>query len=305
MGKLLVTGATGNLGRLIVQGLLEKEPASRVVGLARDPAQAADLTSRGVEIRQGDYFDYESLVRAFADVDRILLVSTHAFTDRNTQHFAVIAAAKQAGVRHVIFTAIQRGEDSDHRQVGITEGDIFAEQALKASGLTYTILRQPMFLEEIAGYIGPDAYQNGVRVPDGPGTVAPVLRRDLAAASVAVLTQDGHENATYTLSGSEAATFRDIAATLTEIHGAEVPYVPITANAHTEGYIKQGIPQHIAEFLTSWVTSIAGGAFSENTGDLERLIDYRPTSYRDFLTQHYPLIRPASEKEPLPTTSGE
>lgn len=293
MGKLLVTGATGNLGRLTLQALLTQVPPQRLAGLARDPSRATDLAEQGVDIRKGDYFDHDSLVEAFTGVDRLLLVSAEAFTDRDTQHANVIAAAKQAGVQHVVFTAVQRREDSDARQVGVTDGDIFAENALKNSGLTYTILRHPVFTEVLGGHLGADAYTNGVRVPAGDGTVAPATRHDLAAANVAVLTQDGHENTTYTLGGSEAASFRNIANALTEIHGSEVPYVPITAEEYTEDYLARGFPREVAEFLTAWVTAVAGGAFSENTGDLERLIGYRPTSYREFLAQHYPRLTQA------------
>jgi NAD(P)H dehydrogenase (quinone) len=295
MGKLLVTGATGHLGRQTLQILLEQVPAERLTGLARDPSRATDLVQRGIEIRQGDYFDYESLVRAFAGVEKLLLISTHAFTDRNTQHFNAIAAAKQVGVKHAIYTAIQRDDDLGINQIGVTESDVFTEQALQASGLAYTILRHPIFLDQLGNYIGRDAYNTGVRVPPGEGTVAPALQRDLAAANAAVLTQDGHENNTYTLTGSEAASFREIAAALSEIHGATVPYVPISIEEYIEGFVKLGLPRHVAEFMTAWTEGVNLGAFSNNTKDLERLIGYRPTSYREFFARHYPEIVPAAD----------
>jgi NAD(P)H dehydrogenase (quinone) len=291
-GKILVTGATGFLGSATLRLLLEQVPAGRLAGLARDPARAAGLAAEGVEIRQGDYFDYESLEKALAGTERLMLVATHAFTDRNAQHFNAITAAARTGVKHVVFTSIQRNNDLDIRQIGVTDSDIFAEQALAASGMTYTILRHPIFLEQLGSYIGADAYEKGVRVPAGDGTVAPTLRRDLAAANVAVLAQDGHENKTYTLSGSEPASFRDLADALTEIHGSPVPYVPIGAGEYIDGYVKQGFPRDIAEFLHSWARSVNLGQFNENTRDLERLIGYRPTSYREFLAQHYPAIIP-------------
>lgn len=290
MGKLLVTGATGNLGRLTLQLLLARLPAEQLAGLSRTPDRAADLAERGVDIRQGDYFDYASLVRAFDGVDRLLLVSAQAFTDRNTQHFNAITAAKHAGVRHVIYTAIQRDDELGINQVGVTESDVFAEQTLRASGLTYTILRNPMYLDQFDGYIGADAYETGVRVPSGEGTMAPALLRDLAAANVAVLTQDGHENATYTLNGSEAASFRDIAATLSEIHGKTVPYLPVRTEEFLESYLRKDVPRPVAEFLTAWVAGVGRGSFSKNTDDLERLIGYRPTSYREFLEKNYPAV---------------
>jgi NAD(P)H dehydrogenase (quinone) len=294
MGKLLVTGATGHLGRLTLQLLLEQVPAERLAGLARDPARAADLAEQGVDIRQGDYFDYASLVRAFGDVEKLLLISTHAFTDRNTQHFNAIAAAKQAGVKHVIYTAIQRDDELGINQIGVTESDVFTEQALQASGLAYTILRHPIFLDQLGGYIGRDAYDVGVRVPPGEGTVAPALQRDLAAANAAVLTQQGHETKTYTLTGGEAASFRQIAAALSEIHGATVPYIPISVEEYIEGFVKLGLPRHVAEFLAAWTEGVNRGAFSKNTDDLEHLIGYQPTSYRKYFAQHYPEIVPAA-----------
>ncbi|MBT0770210.1 SDR family oxidoreductase [Kineosporia sp. J2-2] len=292
MGKLLVTGATGNLGRQTLELLLESVPADRLAGLARTPERAADLAGRGVDIRQGDYLDQASLVRAFDGVDRLLLVSAQAFTDRNTQHLNAITAAKQAGVKHVIYTAIQRDEALGINQVGVTESDVFTEQALRASGLTYTILYNPMYLDQFDGYVGADAYEKGVRVPPGEGTMAPALLRDLAAGNVAVLTQDGHENKTYTLNGSEAASYRDIAATLSEIHGRTVPYLPVTVEEFHESYVRNGLPEPVAEFLTAWVAGVGLGSFSKSTDDLERLIGYRPTGYREFLEKNYPSVAP-------------
>jgi NAD(P)H dehydrogenase (quinone) len=296
MGKLLVTGATGNLGRITLRLLAQQVPADDLIGLARNPAHAADLAELGVEVRQGDYTDHNSLVRAFTDVERLLLISAVAFTDRNAEHFNAISASRHAGVKHLIYTAVQRNEDSDVKLIRVTDTDIFTEQALQASGLTYTILRHPIFLETLGGYIGADAYEKGVRVPAGDGTFAPALRRDLAAANVAVLTQDGHENKTYVLGGSESASFRDIAAALTELHGTPVPYVPITVEEYIEELVGRRLPRPAAEFVSSWASNAARGEFSKNTGDLERLIGYRPTSYREFLTQHYPVIIPAVDE---------
>jgi NAD(P)H dehydrogenase (quinone) len=297
MEKLLVTGATGNLGRLTLELLLERLPAEQLAGLSRTPDRAADLAERGVDVRQGDYFDYPSLVQAFTGVDKLLLISAQAFTDRNAQHFNAIAAAKQAGVKHVIYTAIQRDEELGINQVGVTESDVFAEQALRASGLAYTILRNPMYLDNFEIYVGTDPYQQGIRAPHGEGTMAPALLRDLAAANVAVLTQDGHENKTYTLNGSEAASFQDIAATLSEIHGKTVPYLPVGVEEHLESYLQKDVPPPVAEFLTAWVVGVGLGSFSKNTDDLERLIGYRPTSYREYLQKHYPAVTAQAKEE--------
>ncbi len=122
--------------------------------------------------------------------------------------------------------------------------------------------------------------------------MAPALLRDLAAGNVAVLTQDGHEGRSYTLNGSEAASYRQIAAVMSEIHGRTVPYRPVPTSEFRESYLQNGLPEHVADFLTAWVAGVGLGSFSKSTDDLERLIGYRPTSYREFLQKNYPAVVP-------------
>ena len=127
MGKIIVTGASGHIGKHTFAPLLKRVPASDVIALVRDPAKADDLAALGIEIRQGDYFDYDSLVRAFEGVEKVMLVSAHAFTDRNTQHYNVITAARQAGAKHVVFMSINRKEGSGFTMPEVTPSDLFAE----------------------------------------------------------------------------------------------------------------------------------------------------------------------------------
>ena len=148
MTKILVTGATGNIGRMTLKHLLNRVPASDLVGLARDSAKAADLAAKGIEIRQGDYFDHERLVRAFEGIDKVMLVSATAFTDRNAQHENVINAAKQAGVRHVVYMPILHKAGSAFSLPQVNDEDLFVERKLRASGLIHTLVRHPPFLEK-------------------------------------------------------------------------------------------------------------------------------------------------------------
>ena len=165
MTKILVTGATGNIGRKTLQQLLKRKPAGDLIGLARDPGKAADLAAEGIEIRQGDYLDYTTLVRAFSGVEKVMLVSATAFTDRDTQHDNVIKAAREAGVRHIVFMPVIRKEDSDFILPQVTEQDVFAVERIKASGLDYTFVCHPPFLENIALYLGGDILENGLPAP--------------------------------------------------------------------------------------------------------------------------------------------
>lgn len=140
MGKILVTGASGHLGRKTLLHLLKRKPASQLAALVRDPAKAHDLAALGIEVRQGDYLDTESLSRAFSDIEKLMLTATHAFTDRNTAHANVIDEAVKANVRHLVFIPII-SKNADFKMKEITNEDIFTVKKLKKSGLTYIPLR--------------------------------------------------------------------------------------------------------------------------------------------------------------------
>ena len=175
MIKTLVTGATGVMGKSTIKHLLKKGvPASQVIGLARNKEKLKDLAAKGVEIREGDYFDYDSLLRAFEGVEKIMLTSAIAFTDRSTQHYNVITAARQMGVKHVVYMSIMRKEGSGRIMSEVTESDLFTEQVLKSSGLDYTILYHPPFADLLSAYYGPNPYENGINVPANNGKMAPI-----------------------------------------------------------------------------------------------------------------------------------
>ena len=196
MAKILVTGATGDIGRKTLQHLLKRVPATDLVGLARDPGKAADLAAEGIEIRQGDYFDHDGLVRAFAGVDKVMLVSATAFTDRNIQHENAISAARQAGVRHMVYMPIIHAAESGFAMPDITEQDRFVAEKLRASGLAYTLVGHPPFIESIPFYIGGNAMETGVHAPAGSGKAGYASRDDLAEAHAVVLSEEGHASKT-------------------------------------------------------------------------------------------------------------
>ena len=256
--------------------------------MVRDPQseKIERFVKEGVEAHQGDYFDYNSLLRAFNGVNKVMLISAQAFTDRNTQHFNVIAAAKQAGVKQVIFTSIIRRENSNLIVPEVSMSDLFAEQTLKASGLAYTILRNPPYLEVMHMYFG-DALKAGVRVPEGSGKVAAASLDDLAAANVAVLTQHGHENKSYTLSGSEGSSFADIAEALSEISEMNIPYEAVSEKEYIDSMVANGLPVFMTDFLLGWVRGVNTGEFSETSGDLERLIGRKPMTYKEFFKYQF------------------
>jgi NAD(P)H dehydrogenase (quinone) len=284
MAKILVTGVTGAVGKSTVEHLLKKGvPANQIVGLSRKKEGTEDLAAKGVEIRLGDYFDYDSLLRAFQGIDKIMLTSAVAFTDRFTQHYNAITAARQAGAKHVVYMSIMRKEGSGRIIAEVTESDRFTEQVLKSSGLAYTIVYHPPFTDALAFYCDPNPYQNGIKVPASNGKIAPATRSELAEAHAVILSTSGHEHKTYSLGGSDSISFADMAKTLAEIKGQPVPFTTITTAEYIDMKVAQGFGRVPAEFLTSWVLAMEGGEFEYQSGDLERLLSRKTKTFRAYI----------------------
>ncbi len=285
--KILVTGASGELGRKTLLKLLKRIPATQLAGLVRDPAKAKDLAALGIELRQGDYLEPSSLTQAFTDVEKLMLTATHAFTDRKTAHANVIDAAVHTGVQHLVYMPIIRKEHSNFKMKEVTEEDIFTEQKLLSSGLTYTLAYHPPFLDVLGFYIGMKAHETGVRVPAGNGRFAAASRDDLAEAHAAILSEGGHENRTYLLNGDPAVSFSEIAAILSEIHGRKVPYVAISEEEFLAVKRGEGFPDFIAEFALGWMRGMNEGEWGGQTKDLEVLIGRKPKTTAEFFREDY------------------
>lgn len=286
MTTILVTGATGTVGRKTLQHLLKRKPAGELVGLARDPEKAADLAAAGIEIRQGDYADHVGLVQAFTGIGTVMLVSATAFTDRNAHHANAIEAAREAGVRRVVFMPVIHKDGSDVLPQ-ITREDRFAEEALRASGLAWTIVRHPPFLDTIESYIGGKALETGVHLPAGAGKAGFASRDDLAEAHAVVLTEPGHEDTSYSLHGDPAVSFADVAGILSDIGGKPVPFVACSEQDYVDRLLAAGLPAPAAEFVLEWVRGINAGEWDGEAGDLETLLGRKPTTATEFLRAHY------------------
>ena len=287
MSKILVTGASGVLGDKTLRHLLARRPANGLVGLVRDPAKARDLAELGIELRTGDYLDPASLRKAFAGVDKLMLVPTHAFTDRVAAHANVIDAAVDAGVRHLVYAPIIRAQDSTFTMKEITAEDEGTKAKLAESGLDHTLAEHPPFLDVITPYLGANPYENGVRVPAGDGRFAAASRDDLAAAQAAILTEEGHGGKTYRLTGEPSVSFAEIAEILSAIHGSDVPYVPVSDEEYLEMMRAVGFPDFAVEFVLTWVRGMNAGEWEADGNDLETLIGHSPTTTAEFLRSEY------------------
>jgi NAD(P)H dehydrogenase (quinone) len=282
---ILVTGATGGLGHETIDFLLTTTPAAEIAALVRDVSKATDLAQRGVDVRPADYFDYPALVKAFRGVEKVLLVSAVAFTDRVQQHRNVIDAAREAGVKYLFYTSIQRSSDFVMPQV--TESDLATEAYLKASGLVYTILRNGYYFEGLGYLIGSEVPEAEIRVPAGEGKIAFIKRTELAAATAALLTSEGHDNQEYTLTGSQAYSFHDVARELSALVGRPIAYHSSEPAPYIAQKVAAGFPDFVATFFAQWSDAARHGMLAGTDDTVARLLGRPPTSLREYLKAAY------------------
>jgi NAD(P)H dehydrogenase (quinone) len=266
--SIVVTGATGHLGRHVVGQLLEKVPADQVTAVVRSPRKAADLAARGVRIAVADYNAPETLDGLFSAGDKVLLISGNEFDKgRPGQHKAVIEAAKAAGVALLAYTSapgsLTAALADDHRAT---------EEILLASGLPYALLRNGWYHENYTENLAPVLEHGAVVQAAGEGRLSSASRADYAAAAVAVLTGEGHENATYELGGDVAWGFAEYAAEVGRQTGREIAYRAVSVEAYTGILTGAGLPEPLARILAGVDASIEKGELVVSTGDLARLI---------------------------------
>jgi len=271
---IVVTGATGKLGRLVVEGLLKKVPAREIAVAVRSPEKAKDLAVRGVEIRPADYSRPETLAKAFAGAEKVLLVSSSEVGQRAPQHLAVIDAAKRAGVRLLAYTSILHGEAS---RLALAVEHQATEAALRESGLAWVFLRNGWYVENYTEHLDP-ALQHGAFVGSaGAGRIAAATRADFAEAAVTVLTGLGHEKKAYELAGDRPFTMAELAAEVARQVGRTIVYTDLPPEQYKAILTGAGVPGPYADLLVDSDLCIARGELDDASGDLRRLIG-RPTT---------------------------
>jgi NAD(P)H dehydrogenase (quinone) len=269
--KIAVTGASGQLGRLVIQGLRAQGSATNIVALVRTPAKAADL---GVDVRQADYTQPETLRQSLTGVDTLLLISSSEVGQRVAQHRHVIDAAKVAGVKRVVYTSILHGE---HSPLSLAPEHVETEALLKAFGLGYTILRNGWYTENYTASVGA-ALAHGVLIGSaGQGRISSAARADFAQAAAVVLTTPGHDGKTYELAGDSAYTLAELAAEISRQSGKQIPYKDLPAADYTAALTSAGVPAPWPEALAAIDVEVAKGALFDESRVLSKLIG-RPTT---------------------------
>ena len=291
MNKILVTGATGNLGHEVINVLLQKTNPANIVALVRDPQneKALSLKAKGVEIRKGDYNDFSSLVNAFKGIDKLYFISSNDLGDRSPQHKNVVNAAKETSIKHVVYTSFQRRNSTETSPIAlIALAHVKTEQWLKEAGLTYTILKHNMYLDMLPMFLGEQLLETGVAyLPAGDGKVAFTLRTDMAELGAVVLTTAGHENKTYNVSNTTATSIGEIASIISNISGKQITYVSPSHEKYTKTLVDAGVPAEFVALFASLAEGFKEGEFDETSKEIETLIGREPISVAQFLQQVY------------------
>lgn len=271
---IVVTGASGQLGRLVIEALLKKLPAGEIVAVVRNPEKVADLAARGVQVRQADYDQPASLVAAFKGADKLLLISASEVGRRVPQHRAVIDAAKAAGVGLLAYTSILHADTSplplaaEHQET---------ESLIRASGLPAVILRNGWYTENYTAGI-PSALQYGVVLGSaGQGRIASAARADYAEAAAAVLTRDDQAGRIYELAGDESYTLGELADEIARQSGKAVAYQDLPESEFKAALLGAGLPEFVATLLAESDVGASKDGLFDDGRRLSALIG-RPTT---------------------------
>ena len=290
---IIVTGATGKFGSKAIQHLLDKGVAAReIAALARQQEDTQSLKDRGIQVRIGDYSDINSMVNAFQGVDKMLLVSSSdrgPIENRTNHHINAIKAAQEAKVKHIAYTSFVRKPGFESSAIADFErSHLASEKFLKESGIHYTILQNGIYQEMILAFMGEKVAETGtVLFPAAEGKASWVLREELAEVAVNVLTTEGHENKTYTLTHNASVGFEKIANYLSAAMNKDIRYHSPDPESFKAMMEKAGVPAMYIGMFSMWGTAIAEGMMDLEDTTLESLLGRKPTSVKQFIHRIY------------------
>ena len=278
---ILITGATGQLGRIVVEHLTNKIGADRVAALVRDENKAADFKEKGVTLCAGNYDDTASLDRAMQGVNQVLLISGTE-KDRIQQHRNVVDAAKRAGVGLIAYTSrAVKDQDISNPLMAV---HFETEDYIRSSGLPYALLRNALYMDVIPLYVGGEkVFETGIHLPAGDGKVSFALRSELGEATANLLAEEGPKSQVYELTAGEAWSYYDVADALTALSGREVKYAPIEQPEFEARMRERGVPEPVIQISQYFHGEVRKGLLAEVSPEMERLLGRKPASLKDGL----------------------
>lgn len=271
---ILITGATGHLGGAAAEQLLKYISTSKFAILARDEKKSRHFSERGFNVRLGDFDDQTSLESALKGISKLFLIPT-IVPHRLEQNKRVMDQALEQGVKHIIYAGISH-KNIEASEVEGLDDHFKTEDYIRNSGLTYTFLRNNLYMDVLPFYAGPNVFENGFYLPAGNGKVPFALRREMGEAAANVLAQEGHENKTYEIAGSELYSYSDVANTLSKLTGRQVGYNAADPEAFRRQLMAAGVDDFIVFVMTGFNLDIRNGQFETVTHDLKKLLGREP-----------------------------
>ena len=286
---ILITGATGHFGKATIDFLLKKGvSANAISALVRDEAKAGDLKAKGVNIKTGNYDDYASLLSAFKGVDKLLLISGNDVFNRLKQQENAVKAAKEAGVKHIIYTSFVRKNETETSPIAfVGKSHIETDKLIKASGIPYTIMLNGLYADVLPMFFGEKVLETGIFLPAGNGLAAYTTRHDMAEAAANILTGTGHENKEYVITSNNNYSLHEAASIISELTGKQISYNSPTAEVYSSTLSGAGVPAEYIGFFAGFSEAIRQGEFETSSSDLEKLIGRKPTGLKEYFTTVY------------------
>lgn len=287
--KILITGATGNLGGLVVDALLNKTAAANISVMLRNEKNAEHFINKGIDVRLGNYDDKASMVKAFTNIDKLYFVSGPDLETRLIQHGTVVAAAIEAKVGHIVYTSFSRkGGSAPHPLATLAEGHIIAEYAIKDSGLPYTILLNNYYMEVIPIFAGENILESKtIYFPAGHGKSGFIARQDIAELSAVILTTPGHEQKTYEVSGEYSYDFGEVAQLLSETSDVTISYVSPSEADFEQTLENYGVSPALIKLSSLSAKAIVDGEFDKTSNTFELITGKKPISLRQSLKAQF------------------
>ena len=286
---ILITGATGHFGKATIDFLVQKgvKPGT-ISALARSAEKAKELNNKGVNVKIGDYEDYKSLVAAFAGVDKLLLISSSDMEHRVRQHTNVVNAAKEVGVKHIIYTSfLRRNETASSPIAFIAQQHIESERLIKESGIAYTFMYNSLYADSLQMFMGEKVLETGIFLPIGSGKGAFTARIDMAEAAANLMLAQKLDRSEYIIANTGNYSMNDLASILTELSGKPVAYLNPSKEVYLDAVTKAGMPEMYAHLFANFSQAIEQGEFETATTDLETILGRKPISMKEFLNSAY------------------
>lgn len=291
MSNILVTGATGHLGTAVTESLLAKNGAAGLTVLVRDAAKATAFKEQGITVAVGDYSDKASLLSAFKGIDKIYLVSGNDLLQRAAQHENVIHAAREAGVKHIVYSSFQRKDESGLSPIAeVAASHLNTEALLKTSGLTYTLLQHTLYSDIIPLFAGQQLLETKtIFLPAGKGKTAFALRTDLAEAGANILldTTGKYDNQAIELTGPESISWEEIAEIISAVTGQQIVYTSPSVEDFTAALTAANVPAAYIGLFAGFSGAIANNEFEVVTTALETLLGRKPVTVAAYLETVY------------------